>query len=182
MKETPMNTATDIEAEAKAQNLIAQKDGIKEKDIQDLIASLDKLDEDTRKAAIKKAASEGYGHLTMDYEVSQRKKEQEVAIARDPSITKLSTSQIRANVARDKFGGMSPEVLAKQKVMQQYNKTNRSDPGYQNMNVAMSHILHRAGSFEANGKQKFNDAQSTEQRSQFAAAKTKYDAENGGTT
>jgi hypothetical protein len=66
MKETPLNMASDIEAEAKAQNLIDKKDGVKEQDIRDLIASLDKLDENTKKAAVKKARETGNGHIAYD--------------------------------------------------------------------------------------------------------------------
>jgi hypothetical protein len=148
MKEAPMNTATDIEAEAKAQNLIAQKDGIKEKDIQDLIASLDKLDEDTRKAALKKAEQVGYGHLSAKYKADKETDEwiktqnATRAAAGDPVLDSATIESRRSlnrqRITTDMYQNMSGNTLAKQKIYANYANSTAAPGSEEHRNLELA--------------------------------------------
>ncbi len=140
LKETPLNTATNIEAEAKAQLLIDKKDGIKEDDIKNLIKSLDSLDEDTKKAALKKAGNEGYGHLTAAYEAN---KEHEAEVKSEnqrrnfhsmSALTPAEIQTMRENKMNEKmkstYENMDGKTMAKQKIFTTYKKSNISSPDH----------------------------------------------------
>ena len=136
IKEAPQNTAKNIEAEAKAQLLIDKKDGIKEEDITKLIKSLDKLDEDTKKAALKKANNEGYGHLTAAYETDKAmESENQNRRTMDQSpYTAQQHEQVRAAKLKAKltetYENMDGKTMAKQKVFASYNRASVNSPEY----------------------------------------------------
>ncbi len=157
MKETPLNEATEIKAEAKAQSIIEKKDNVTEENIKELIKSLDKLDGDTRKLALKKARETGHGHLTMDHEMAELRKTNAGA----PDFT------IREMAAHKIFSGMDAKTLARQKVAQEYVKT----PDNQNLRSGFAAMESKLSKLSDKSKADFRDALNSDQLKHLSDAR-----------
>lgn len=180
MREAPLNTATDVEDEAKAQVLSEKKVDLLNEEVDELIKTFDKLDTETQKAVKKKMRNSGYGHKVVEMDISREEaRRQRVAAGGGSTFVPLSQNEIN-DMAKNVFGGMNAEVLAKQRAAAAYRDTraavesdeyNRQQASY----VAMSS---RHGQLTARGQQIFLDAQSNEQRQAFAEAEMRYTSQN----
>lgn len=160
MKETPLNEADEIKTEAKAQSIIEKKDNVTEDNIKELIKSLNQLDGDTRKLALKKARDTGHGHLTMEYEMAELRKDN----------PRASDEKIREMASHKIFSGMDAKTLAKQKVAQEYAK----DSGNQNLRAGFAAMQSKLNTLSAKSMADFQDALNNDQKEHLTNAKKEY--------
>ncbi len=161
MREAPINTATDIGSEAKAQVLSEKRVDLLNEEVDELIKTFDKLDTETQKAVKRKMRESGYGHNVVQLEVSEiTKKEAEKARMGQVS---LSSAEIRQQALKNVYGKMEVKTLAKQKAIKEYgaeeNPQYRDDfnfvyDRYQNLRSARS-------------QQDFMDAMNTDEQVAF---------------
>lgn len=161
MREAPLNTATDVEDEAKAQVLSEKKVDLLNEEVDELIKIFDKLDTETQKAVKKKMRNSGYGHNVVQLEVSEiTKKEAEKARMGQVS---LSSAEIRQQALKNVYGKMEVKTLAKQKAIKEYGA--EENPQYRD---DFNFVYDRYRNLRsARSQQDFMDAMNTDEQVAF---------------
>lgn len=180
MRESPLNTATDIKSEARAQVLSEKKVDLLDNEVDELIKTFDKLDTETQKTVKKKMRDSGYGHKVLEMDIAHEEaRRHKVAASGGSAFVPLSRAEIE-DMAGSVFGGMKAEILAKQRASMVYRDTKAAvgSDVYNRHQAAYIAMSNRHSQLTPRGQQIFLDAQSRDQRQAFAEAEMRYTAPN----
>ena len=176
MREAPVNTATNIENEAKAQVLSEKKADLLDTEVEQLIETFSTLDAETQKAVKKKMRESGYGHRVLEMDIAHEEAQrQEVARTTGASPLPLTQNEMD-KMAQNVFGGMNVATLAKQKASTVYRDTSAAAGTAEHQRAESAYLAMRSRyeRLTLRAQQDFQNAQSTEQAHAFAGAENRY--------